>query len=675
MHSKSFTHLSRLLTISVLSMVLMGCFGDGDGPQKIPGLQRDPVPPVLKVGVLVNTEVTGATWESSGGESGLTEDGEYPYFEGETVTFSVGDITLGVFGVTVDSAALLTPVELTGSLTPLAQAATNMFVFLQTIDENSPNSADGIQISQATRDAFAGQSLNFDSDSATFTDDFQDLLDAVLPDKTIVSEEDALGSFCEETYLPEGGESTFGYPFPGCALSGGTVELLTNGGFELPDASGGDIACSFSWDCFNSSFTNSNLFDDGNGGPPAHSGTQILKQYDDDGGAFQDVPAIPGETYTASIWAQSWSGDALNRLVLFQLFFLDSSGGILEQNETFGTPITPPAAENQTYLPPDIWVELSIERVAPANTATARIQVIHLKEETNQTGDPGGSVFLDDASLIGPFSDVPEGFQLVFSDEFNDAGPPDPIKWTAETGNGPPDNPVGFGNNEWQEYTMNLDNLRVEDGYLWIQARCETVSCISETADPGNGSITSGKVATKDKFEFQNGIVRAKIKASGGFAAWPAFWMLGFDYPVTPWPNAGEMDIMELFQNNSSPFTTHSTIHFCNDDLSLDPCNFDNGWTFLGGSKTAAEAWSDDFHIYELEWTDDLLIFRVDGSEVFTQVINPDTMEEFRKPYYLILNLAMGGNLGPGGNQLPDPNNTFVHTSLIDWVRVYQPVP
>ena len=135
------------------------------------------------------------------------------------------------------------------------------------------------------------------------------------------------------------------------------------------------------------------------------------------------------------------------------------------------------------------------------------------------------------------------------------------------------------------------------------------------------------------------------------------------------------MDIMELFQNNSSPFTTHSTIHFCNDDLSLDPCNFDNGWTFLGGSKTAAEAWSDDFHIYELEWTADLLIFRVDGSEVFTQVINPDTMEEFRNTYYLILNLAMGGNLGPGGNQLPDPNNTFVHTSLIDWVRVYQPVP
>ncbi len=354
MQSRASISLMRLLAIIIPAIVLTGC--GGSGPDSIAGAPRPPPAPLA--GLLVNSNVTGAEWETSGGESVLTDDGNYPFNPGETVTFSVGDIILGVAGVTVDAADLLTPVELTGSTTPTDQAATNMHVFLQTIDENSPNSADGIQITQATRDAFAGQSLNFASDSATFTDDLQALLDAVLPGKTIVSEQDALDNFCEDTYLPGGGESTFGYPFEGCEFVGGTIELLTNGGFELPDTSTGDIACSFSWDCFNSNFTNSNLFDDGNGGPAARTGTQTLKQFDDDGGAFQDVPAIAGQTYTASAWAQNWSGDPLNRLVLFQLFFLDDSGNILEQNETFGTPINPPGGMNQSYLPPDTWVEL-----------------------------------------------------------------------------------------------------------------------------------------------------------------------------------------------------------------------------------------------------------------------------------------------------------------------------
>jgi len=649
------------------------------------------------------------------------------------------------------------------------------------------------------------------------------------------------------------------------------VELLTNPGFEEPDASDGDIACSFSWDCFNSSFTNSNLFDDGNGGPAAYLGTQILKQFGNDGGAFQDVTAIPGQPYTASAWAQNWSGDPLNRLVILQLFFYDSDGVQIADNETFGTPINPPGGQNQTYLPPDTWVELSIERFSPEKTATARIQVIHLGEDTNQTGNPGGSVFWDnmsltgpgsspepppagvdllsngtfeastggcaeswtcfesvnavptddgqgnfapvshdvggfnslkmfgpfqlnpnaagayqvsnaviagqtyeasiwvmnwepdtltnigilqlnffdgadatgnnlgqfevtvdstltpldqnislapqdgaeisdwtelsitqlapagtvsasifllhiqtdpvsggsifwdDASLIGPSSDVPDGFTLKFFDEFNDDGPvsPDPEKWTMETGIGPPTNDPGWGNNEWQAYTTDLNNVRVEDGNLVIQARCVIAPCVTQ-----DGSITSGKINSQDKFEFQYGIVRGRIKAPGGFAAWPAFWMLGSVFPITPWPNAGEMDIMELFQNNSSPFETHSTIHFCNDSISFPAdCNFDNGYDFITDSKDSTEKWSDDFHIYELEWNADTIIMRVDGDEVFNNVINPAFMEEFRNSFYLILNVAMGGNAGPGGNQPPDQNVTFVETMLVDWVRVYQAIP
>ena len=167
MHLKSFTRKLRLLTIIFPLIALAGCWGNGSGPSSTPDAKRQ------VEGELVNSPVSGAQW-GSGGESGLTVNGVFPYTEGDTVTFSVGDIILGVDGVTVDAARTLTPVELTGSRTPVEQAATNMFVFLQTIDENSPNSADGILITAATRDAFLGQSLNFDTDSVTFTDDFQD---------------------------------------------------------------------------------------------------------------------------------------------------------------------------------------------------------------------------------------------------------------------------------------------------------------------------------------------------------------------------------------------------------------------------------------------------------------------------------------------------------------------
>ena len=862
MHSYFLSRLLRLLTIIIPAIVLIGCIGSGgSGPNSVSGAPRPP-----QAGLLVNSNVTGAQWETSGGESGLTDDGEYSYERGETVTFSVGDIVLGVLGVTVDAASVLTPVELTGSTNPTDQAATNLYVFLQTIDENSPNSADGILITAATRAAFAGQTLNFNSDSATFTADFQALLDAVLPGKTIVSEEEALGNFCEDTYIPGGGESAFGYPFPGCE-AGAIVDLLTNGDFEAGDASSGFIAGTPpGWDgSFNGVSLGSCLFDSCQQVPAPRSGDQVLKMFgpftpEGAAGAYQDVEAVPGETYTASAWANNSSVDPLqgDNLADVQLIFLDANGdeivgagdetlagvgdlpvdtwvqleasAVAPQGAAFariqllhiqlndpvtggaifwddatllgpstappptitelltngdfeagdasggfidGTPpgwdgsfngvslgsclfdscqqVPAPRSDDQvlkmfgpftpegaagayqdveaipgeTYtasawannssvdplqgsnladvqlifldangdeivgagdetlagvgdLPADTWVQLEASAVAPQGAAFARIQLLHIQLNNPVTG---GSIFWDDASLTGPSTGIPPGFDLVFADEFNDAGPvaPDPTKWTAEVGNGPPENDVGFGNNEWQAYTMNPDNLRVEGGNLVIQAQCLVAPCISEVVDPGNGSITSAKIFSRDKYEFQYGIVRGRIKAPGGFAAWPAFWMLGAVFPTTPWPSAGEMDIFELFQNNSSPFETHSTIHFCNQIQSApEECNFDNGYNFITDSLSATERWSDDFHIYELEWNPDRIIMRVDGTEVFNNAIDPTFMEEFRSPFYLILNVAMGGNLGPGGNLPPDPNRTFGgedYRMLVDWVRVYQAVP
>ena len=109
-------------------------------------------------------------------------------------------------------------------------------------------------------------------------------------------------------------------------------ELLTNTGFEAPDASGGDVpGAGAPWSSFNSNFTVSNLINDNPPGsffnPDAHGGTQLLKQFGMDAGSFQDAPATPGETYTASAWAQSWAGDPNNNTGLLQLFFRDDQAG------------------------------------------------------------------------------------------------------------------------------------------------------------------------------------------------------------------------------------------------------------------------------------------------------------------------------------------------------------
>ena len=835
--------------------------------------------------MVVNSNVDNIMYVTSGGATGFTDDGDFPYFAGETCTFYLGGILLGLEDIAC--AALITPVEMTGSTNPFDQAAANLYVFFQTLDNNSPNSGDGIQISDPTLAALANSSLDFDVDPATFNMNLQALLDnelmTVLPGRMIVDDQDALDNFCQDTYLPGGGESAFGYPFPGCEL-GADVELLTNGDFETDDADGGDLGCegllTTGWFCFNTPFINSNNFDSGNGGPTAHSpdqtvkmfgpfaqdqatgiyqdvpaipgsaytasawaqnwtdgegsalnnigimqltfldgsgepipggtsqiivdasddnvntylppntwtqlviaetiapagtasarvqllhiqincsnpdpdcppesggsifwddasllgpdsaapppppptetdlltnggfelpdvsggdqacsenwmcfggfgidqnfttlsgsplsGTQNLKQFGDDAGAFQDVDAMPGETYTVSAWARNDSSDPLNNVVLVQLFFYDAAGGNISGGfnafaQEAGSPV---AGGVETFLSPDTWVQLSASGIAPANAVTARIQVIHTG--ANVTGGMGGSVFWDDASLTGPsFSEIPEGFELVFFDEFNDDGPVpvDATKWTVETGLGPPTAPIGWGNNEWQQYTTNLENVRVEGGNLVIEALC-TPPCVSQ-----DGSITSGKINSNGNFDFQYGIVQARIKTPGGLAVWPAFWMLGSGFldPIapTPWPNAGEIDVMEQFQNNSSPLFTHSALHFCDDIMSSPAeCNFENGYRFIGDDLLfdgpVGQDWSSGFHIYELEWNADRIITRVDGIEVLNEPINPDSMEEFRNPFYLILNVAMGGNLGPGGNQPPSGNETYPQTMLVDWVRVYQ---
>ncbi|MEU3224350.1 discoidin domain-containing protein [Streptomyces sp. NPDC006976] len=235
--------------------------------------------------------------------------------------------------------------------------------------------------------------------------------------------------------------------------------------------------------------------------------------------------------------------------------------------------------------------------------------------------------------------------QLVWSDEFN--GPagtkPDTGKWTQDPGNGQ--------NGELETYT-NGDNTNMDgEGNLVIEARKEA-----------DGSYTSGRINTSNHFNFAYGHVEARIKVSGTQGLWPAFWMLGSNFNTgTPWPNSGEIDIMEHV--GSVADSVYSTLHA--------PAYY--GGNGYGEPYTLpGKDFASDFHVYAVDWDADHMTFSVDGNAFFTA--DKSTVEAtqgpwvYDHPFYIILNNAVGGDW-PGS---PDASTVFPQRMLIDYVRVSQ---
>lgn len=210
--------------------------------------------------------------------------------------------------------------------------------------------------------------------------------------------------------------------------------------------------------------------------------------------------------------------------------------------------------------------------------------------------------------------------------------------WNYEIGNG--DN--GWGNGEAQYYTD--QNTEVSNGTLKINA----------IAEPTNGyNYSSARITTQDNFEFQYGRieVRAKLPSAGG--TWPAIWMLGENFDTVSWPNCGEIDIMEHVGNDLGEVL--GTLHF--------PGNFGGSAVSQG---TDVENVATEFHKYTMEWTEDHIVFLVDG-EVYHEFTNMAGTPFVDHEFFLILNVAMGGTLGG----TIDPAFTQ-DTMEIDYVRVYQ---
>ena len=244
-------------------------------------------------------------------------------------------------------------------------------------------------------------------------------------------------------------------------------------------------------------------------------------------------------------------------------------------------------------------------------------------------------------------------WKLTWSDEFNGSNGSaiDRSKWVVEAGG------TGWGNHELEYYTTRPQNAFIKDGTLVIQARRENY----RGTDGVSRNYTSARLKTAGRFSQAYGRFEARIKIPSGQGMWPAFWMLGDDVDKTGWPACGEIDIMENI--GKEPSTVHGSIH---------------GPGFVGSDGMGAlytlpakRRFTDDFHIFAVEWESNAIRFYVDDALYVTRTradLRPGWKWVFDHPFFLLLNLAVGGDW-PGN---PDATTVFPQAMLVDYVRVYE---
>jgi beta-glucanase (GH16 family) len=259
----------------------------------------------------------------------------------------------------------------------------------------------------------------------------------------------------------------------------------------------------------------------------------------------------------------------------------------------------------------------------------------------------------------------PTNWALAWSDEFSgtNGAAPNPANWKHDIGGG------GYGNNEWEYYTDSRDNSALDGtGNLVITAITNTnpaytCTSASPTGPGGQCYATSARMLSAGKQEFTYGRVEARLQIPKGQGIWPAFWMLGNDiFTTNPWPASGEIDIMENIGKAGEQTKVYGTIH---------------GPGYSGGSgigrsyDVTPTVLADDFHVYAIEWEPTAIRWYLDGYSYFTatdQMIPSGTDWVFDHPFFIIMNLAVGGNW-PG---YPDSTTVMPQTMKVDYVRVYQ---
>jgi len=240
-----------------------------------------------------------------------------------------------------------------------------------------------------------------------------------------------------------------------------------------------------------------------------------------------------------------------------------------------------------------------------------------------------------------------DGYNLVWADEFS--GSTLSQDWTFELGDGCPDL-CGWGNQELEFYKK--ENTRLQNGNLVITAKRENA---------GSRAYTSSRLITKGKKSFTYGRIDIRAKLPKGQGLWPALWMLGENISEVSWPKCGEIDIMEMIggSKDNQDGTVHGTVHWDNNGSYAN---------YGGSTELPFGIFNDEFHVFSIDWDPQKIVWKLDGVQYHVIDITPPGLDEFHKPFFFILNVAVGG-LWPGS---PDVSTVFPQEMQVDYVRVFQ---
>lgn len=435
------------------------------------------------------------------------------------------------------------------------------------------------------------------------------------------------------------------------------ASLLSNPGFESdPPGQNQNV---IAWQLYGT-----NTYSESNAAV-AHSGTNYFKVYSalngtvNDNGCYQDYISGPGAIYSADGWAYNATTDALagQNVAWIEVTFRDANANILA---LYRTAIINTNLIASGGFPKGQWNHLQItnqydinsfqvtntvtELVAPPGTVFLRYQTLFQGDAANSLG----SVYFDDLNIVQS-SGAPYGnMNIIWDDEFNGPNPsPDPSIWTYDIGAG------GWGNNELEYYTSRTNNAFVAGGLLHIVARQESTN---------SSSFTSARIKSEGLFSFTYGRLEWRAQMPYGVGFWPALWMLGTNISTISWPDCGEIDVLENKGTNTT--VVQSSIHYGSDATGF--------YNFIDGAAIT------NFHTYTLDWTTNALLFYVDGHLFETQTSwggNADGAYPFpfNQPFFLIMNLAVGGNyVGNPSASTIESQTTFPSEVLVDYVRIYR---
>ena len=235
-----------------------------------------------------------------------------------------------------------------------------------------------------------------------------------------------------------------------------------------------------------------------------------------------------------------------------------------------------------------------------------------------------------------------DGMELVWADEF-DGSQLNTDDWNFDIGTGV----NGWGNLEDQYYLE--ENTSIVEGNLVIEAKRESF---------GGKSYTSSRITTEGKQDFQYGRIDVRAVMPSGGGMWPAIWMLGSNFSEVGWPFCGEIDIMELFGDRGDN-KVFGTVHW------------DNAGQYaqFGGETTLPSGgFNDKFYVFSITWDEQFIKWYIDDIEYHVIDITPAQLEEFRKKFFFIINLAIGGDKGAGR----PTGSLYPQWMVVDYIRVFQ---